>query len=193
MDSLRFGLNQPPELAHRLDKDTSGCLVLGRHRKALARLGALFADGKVQKTYWAVVVGTPKDECGEINAPLRKLERRFGWIVIIDPKGQPSISRWRRLGQSGRSSWLEVQPLTGRTHQIRAHLAHIGHPILGDSLYGRGTADLLADCLHLHARQIVLPQDGGKPPLTVTAPPPAHMRSALQACGYDGSDVQPQP
>ena len=140
-----------------------------------------------------MVVGTPKEDHGEINAPLRKLERRFGWIVVVDPKdGQPSLSRWRRLGQSGRTCWLEIQPLTGRTHQIRAHLAHIGHPILGDSLYGRGTADLLADCLHLHARQITLPQEGGKPPLTVTAPPPEHMRAALQACGYGGSDVQPQ-
>ncbi|WP_371737607.1 RluA family pseudouridine synthase [Magnetospirillum sp. UT-4] len=186
LGALRFGLPRPPELAHRLDRDTSGCLVLGRHRKALARLGELFAGGRVEKVYWAVTVGRPPAQSGTIDKPLLKLERRHGWRVVVDPRGQPSVTDYRVLGGTDRLSWIEARPRTGRTHQIRVHLAAIGCPIIGDSTYGRGTADLVAPNLHLHARAVSVPIHSGKPPITATAPVPPHMRDLLAACGWGG-------
>ncbi|MGE5548482.1 MAG: RluA family pseudouridine synthase [Solirubrobacterales bacterium] len=184
LDGLRFGLPRAPELAHRLDRETSGCLVLGRHRKALARLGELFAGGQVEKTYWCVVVGTPPGESGTIDKPLKKLERKVGWRMQVDPKGQPSVTDWRVLGRTDRLAWIEAKPRTGRTHQIRVHLASIGCPIVGDSIYGRGTADLLAPILHLHARAVSVPYRADRPPVTAQAPVPAHMHELLARCGW---------
>lgn len=182
LDQLKFGLPRPPELAHRLDRDTSGCLVLGRHRKALADLGALFAEGKIKKTYWALTVGAPPEPEGLIDKPLKKIDIRRGRMAV-DKKGQPSQTTWKILGKSpdGRVSWLELSPLTGRTHQIRVHLASIGCPILGDRLYGAGTADLLAPQLCLHARSVTVPIYKNKPPVTATAEPPEHIAERLQA------------
>jgi tRNA pseudouridine32 synthase / 23S rRNA pseudouridine746 synthase len=184
LEQLQFGLPRPPELAHRLDRDTSGCLVLGRHRKALADLGALFAEGKVKKTYWALTVGAPAEPEGLIDKPLKKIDHRRGKMAV-DKKGQPSQTTWKILGKSadGRISWLELSPLTGRTHQIRVHLASIGCPILGDRLYGVGTADLLAPQLCLHARSVTIPLYKNKPSVTATAEPPEHMREGMRMCG----------
>src|SRR5919198_2129194 len=102
LDALRFGLPKPPALAHRLDRDTSGCLVLGRHRKALAKLGRLFAAGLVEKTYWAVVVGAPPEPAGRIELPLRKVTRKTaGWKMTVDPvDGQAAVTDYRVLGRS---------------------------------------------------------------------------------------------
>jgi Pseudouridylate synthases, 23S RNA-specific len=186
LDGLRFGLPRAPELAHRLDRDTSGCLVLGRHRKALARLGELFASGMVEKTYWAVVVGAPPTETGTIDKPLKKLERRHGWRMVVDAGGQPSVTDWRVLGRTDRLCWIEASPRTGRTHQIRVHLAAMGWPIVGDSVYGRGTADLVSPALHLHARRVSVPLHPGKPPVTATSPVPEHMLTLLLQCGWPG-------
>ncbi len=187
LDALRFGLPRPPELAHRLDKDTSGCLVLGRHRAALRRLGALFAAGKVDKVYWAVVVGAPPGEEGVIVRPLAKVGPAWNWKMRIDEGGgRASATEWKSMGRAGRLSWLECRPRSGRTHQIRVHLASIGCPIVGDAQYGHGTADLEASRLHLHARAISVPLYPGKPPVAVTAPVPNHMRSALTDCGWAG-------
>jgi len=187
LDALRFGLPRAPELAHRLDRDTSGCLVLGRHRKALAKLGQLFADGKVGKVYWAVVVGAPAAESGTIDAPLLKLERKHGWKMVVDSRGQASVTDWRVLGRTERLAWIEARPRTGRTHQIRAHLASIGSPIAGDAVYGHGTADLAAPLLHLHARQVSVPISANKPPVITTAPVPPHMVELLRLCGWSDS------
>lgn len=184
LDSLRLGLRRPPELAHRLDRETSGCLVMGRSRKALAALGSLFAKGLVDKTYWAVVVGRPREESGTIDYALKKREKKFGWRMEVDRTGLPSATQWRLLGSDGRLSWLECKPLTGRTHQIRAHCAAIGHPLVGDAIYGRGTGTLAGDRLMLHARSIVLPLEAGKPPIAAVAPVPDHMRDALLGCGW---------
>jgi tRNA pseudouridine32 synthase/23S rRNA pseudouridine746 synthase len=188
LDHFRFGLPQSPELAHRLDRDTSGCLVFGRHRQALKRLGALFAHGRVEKTYWAVAVGAPPGEAGVIEEPLSKINATYGWHMKVDPHGQPSATAWRLLGRNGRLSWLECQPLTGRTHQIRVHLASIGCPIVGDGVYGKGTASLLSPHLHLHARTIRVPLYPKKPPVVVTAPVAPHLVDLLRSCGWTGEE-----
>jgi hypothetical protein len=104
LDGLRYGLPRRPELAHRLDKDTSGCLVLGRHRKALAHLGLLFKHRKIDKTYWAVVEGGPAEDEGVIDLPLGRLDDRIGWWMKPDPKGLPSVTKWKVMGRSAFSS-----------------------------------------------------------------------------------------
>jgi tRNA pseudouridine32 synthase / 23S rRNA pseudouridine746 synthase len=180
LPALRLGKRRDPQPAHRLDADTAGCLVLGRTRPALARLGALFAAGRVRKTYWAVARGVPAAPSGQVAAPLLKRSTaREGWRMVVDPAGQPAVTAWRVLGTSAdrRLAWLELAPRTGRTHQLRAHCAHLGCPILGDARYGGG--DQLP--LHLLARAVHLPLD---PPVSATAPVPAHMRAALAGCGW---------
>ena len=223
-DALRFGLPRSPALAHRLDRDTTGCLVLGRHRKALALLGKLFKQGKVGKTYWAVVEGGPAEDEGRIEIALSKRDETRGWWMKADPDGLPSATTWKVMGRhpspsgvgsprsggvgrglttaleaappgafgatlplQGRDkalTWLSLEPLTGRTHQLRVHCAEMGFPIVGDTIYG--TAPRVGGpTLHLHAREVVVPISKNKPPVTVTAPVPAHMRELLSACGWN--------
>jgi tRNA pseudouridine32 synthase/23S rRNA pseudouridine746 synthase len=179
---LRFGLPRPPALAHRLDRDTSGCLVLGRHPKALRRLGRLFAEGKVEKVYWAVVAGVPTQPAGRIETALRKETRgTTGWRMVVDPAGQRAVTDYRILGAADGRAWLELRPRTGRTHQIRVHCATLGCPVVGDPAYG-GPDDAP---LQLHARAIALPLYPAKPPIAVSAPVPQHMLAALTRLGYD--------
>ena len=186
---LRFGLPQSPSLAHRLDRDTSGCLVLGRHRKALARLGKLFAGGRVEKTYWAIVEGRPAEASGRVDLALAKRSLERGWWMKPDPSGQPAVTDYVVRGEADGMSWLELHPRTGRTHQIRVHCAALGCPIVGDPVYGpgggagaRARADLPP--LQLHARAITLPLYPNRDPISVEAPPPPHMRDRLSACGW---------
>jgi tRNA pseudouridine32 synthase / 23S rRNA pseudouridine746 synthase len=203
-DALRFGLPRAPALAHRLDRDTSGCLVLGRHRKALAQLGRLFKNGAVEKIYWAVVEGSPDRDEGVIELPLGRRDAARGWWMKPDPKGQPAVTRWKVMGRlaasphpdaalphavdpppprEGRLTWLALEPLTGRTHQLRVHCAAMGWPILGDAIYG--TAPRVGGpILHLHAREIAVPLYKNRAPIRVSAPPPPHMREALAQCGW---------
>jgi tRNA pseudouridine32 synthase/23S rRNA pseudouridine746 synthase/23S rRNA pseudouridine1911/1915/1917 synthase len=178
---LRFGLPRPPALAHRLDRDTSGCLVLGRHPKALRRLGRLFAEGRVEKVYWAVVQGVPSASEGRIEAALSKQPRGIvGWRMVVDPEGQRAVTDYRVLGTAAGRAWLELRPLTGRTHQIRVHCAELGCPVVGDPAYG-GPDD---GTLLLHARAIALPLYPARPPIAVSAPVPSHMLAALVRLGY---------
>ena len=196
LDGLRFGLPKRPELAHRLDRDTSGCLVLGRHHRALRRLGRLFATGKVDKTYWAVIEGTPPEERGRIDLPLGRRNRERGWWMKVDLDGLPSITDYRVLGRAEGLAWLELRPLTGRTHQLRVHLAALGCPVLGDPIYGNArAADPARPPLHLHACAIAVPLYAGRPPIAAAAPPPAHMLDKLRACGLDrsGQPAMPEP
>ena len=180
-DALRFGLPRPPALAHRLDADTSGVLVLGRHAKALRKLGRLFQNRQAEKTYWAVVHGAPPAEQGAFEQKLLKVNTRTGWSVNVSDQGQAAITRYEVLGQAPSITWLELRPETGRTHQLRVHCAAAGCPIVGDRLYGRAEPGKL---LHLHARAIVLPLSQNKPAIRVAAPPPLHMREALASCGW---------
>jgi tRNA pseudouridine32 synthase/23S rRNA pseudouridine746 synthase len=220
--ALRFGLPRPPALAHRLDRDTSGCLVLGRHRKALAQLGKLFKSGAVGKSYWAVVEGGPDGEEGQIELPLGRLDVGRGWWMKHDPAGQPAVTKWKVIGRSALSSlwrgdvdlpkagrvgvmpslasqakggdppppgegqaltWLALEPLTGRTHQLRVHCAAMGWPIRGDAIYGTALRKG-GPILHLHAREVVVPLYKNRAPIRVVAPIPAHMRAALAQCGW---------
>jgi tRNA pseudouridine32 synthase/23S rRNA pseudouridine746 synthase len=265
-DALRFGLPRVPALAHRLDRETSGCLVLGRHRKALASLGLLFKHGRVGKTYWALVEGVPEAEEGRIELPLGRLDASRGWWMKPDPQGQPAVTTWKVLGRSRvdaaameastaatvgvpsllvgegqggglaanselaaypppqpsptrvegahrllgetaplaqaaslsgafaqeavrptQLTWLALEPLTGRTHQLRVHCAAMGWPILGDPIYGSAPR-VGGPRLHLHARAVVVPLSKNREPVRVTAPVPAHMRERLQACGWSGEE-----
>jgi tRNA pseudouridine32 synthase/23S rRNA pseudouridine746 synthase len=184
-DALRFGLPRAPALAHRLDRDTSGCLVLGRHRKALAQLGRLFRTGAIDKTYWAAVEGAPAADAGVIELPLGRLDATRGWWMKHDPKGQPAVTKWRVMGRAGKLTWLALEPVTGRTHQLRVHCAEMGWPILGDAIYGTAPRKG-GPILHLHAREIVVPLYKNRAPIRVTAPVPQHMRAALTECGWEG-------
>jgi tRNA pseudouridine32 synthase/23S rRNA pseudouridine746 synthase len=184
-DALRFGLPRPPVLAHRLDKDTSGCLVLGRHRKATASLGLLFKYGKIDKTYCAVVEGGPVQDEGIIELALGRKNAERGWWQKPDPEGQIAITKWKVLGRADSFSWLAMEPLTGRTHQLRVHAAAQGWPIVGDAIYGNGPR-FGEPRLHLHAREIVVPISRNKDPVRVVAPVPQHMQELLRTCGWNG-------
>ena len=185
--ALRFGLPRSPALAHRLDRDTSGCLVLGRHRKALATLGKLFKDGRVGKTYWAVVEGGPAEDEGRIDLPLGKRDDTRGWWMKVDPEGQPSATTWKVMGRADDNgkpiTWLALEPLTGRTHQLRVHCASSGFPIVGDEVYG--TAPRFGGpILQLHARAVSVPLLPKKPAVEAQAPAPEHMLERLRALGW---------
>jgi tRNA pseudouridine32 synthase/23S rRNA pseudouridine746 synthase len=186
--ALRFGLPRAPALAHRLDRETSGCLVLGRHRKALAALGRMFKSGAIGKTYWAVVEGVPDADEGRIDMPLGRLDEERGWWMKPDPQGQPAVTTWKVLGRGDGIAWLALEPLTGRTHQLRVHCAAMGWPILGDSIYGNAPRSG-GPGLHLHSREIVVPISKNREPVRVTAPVPPHMRERLALCGRK-EDVQ---
>jgi tRNA pseudouridine32 synthase/23S rRNA pseudouridine746 synthase len=176
----------PPALAHRLDRDTSGCLVLGRHRKALSRLGKMFQGGRVEKTYWAVAEGIPAEPAGRIDLPLAKLTPKSGWKMVVDrDNGQSAVTDYRVLGTAGGRAWIELHPRTGRTHQIRIHLAELGCPVVGDPVYGKGGVPL-----HLHSRRVVLPLYPAKAAIDATAPVPPHMKEAIAACGWSGESAR---
>ncbi len=180
LDALSFGLPKPPALAHRLDRDTSGCLVLGRHRDATAKLGRLFAQSRVEKTYLAVLAGTLPEPEGRVDAPLaRRSPDPRSWWMKVSLDGQPALTGWRVLAQADGLTVAELSPQTGRTHQLRVHMAHLGCPIVGDAIYGDERARTASPSLHLHAWKVVVPLRQGKPPVAVEAPPPEHMRALL--------------
>lgn len=170
-----------PWLAHRLDRDTSGCLLVALRRRALHEAQAAFSEGRARKTYWAVVRGTPEAPAGTRRSRLRRVEQGRAWRMAEGEAGEDAVTRWRLRGAGHGLAWLELHPETGRTHQIRVHCAALGWPILGDPVYGAEPGSGAAP-LHLHARALALPLAGA--PLEASAPAPAHMRAALAACGF---------
>jgi 23S rRNA pseudouridine955/2504/2580 synthase len=192
LDALRFGAGERPRLVHRLDRDTSGVLVLARSAAAAARLGAAFRGKSVRKVYWALTVGVPKPRQGRIDRPLAKLMRHGGERVVTDEDGKRAVTYYRTVSHAGgKISWLALEPVTGRTHQLRAHAAAIGTPILGDGKYG-GAASHPAGVpqarqLHLHARAIDFPHPAGGR-LRVSAPLPPHMRETWAFFGFAAAD-----
>jgi 23S rRNA pseudouridine955/2504/2580 synthase len=191
LDALRFGHHERPRLVHRLDRDTSGVLVLGRTPAAAAKLAEAFRDKQTRKVYWAVVIGRPKIRQGRIDAALAKRLGAHGERVMRaetdDEDARRAVTLYATLDAAGdRAAWLALWPVTGRTHQLRAHCALIGHPILGDAKYGGAAAFLpgLSRRLHLHARSIAIPHPGGGI-LTVTAPLPEELRQTWKFLGFD--------
>jgi tRNA pseudouridine32 synthase/23S rRNA pseudouridine746 synthase len=168
LSHLRFGFQRPPTLVHRLDRDTSGCLLLARNPKSHKRLQRAFEEGRVEKSYVAVVDGDPAEPEGEIDMPLLKISsREEGWRIVADDAGKRAVTRWRKLAvRDGRAAILFL-PETGRTHQIRVHAASgLGLPIAGDPVYGTGRGPML-----LHALSLRLEREG-KAPVAATAPLP---------------------
>lgn len=194
LDALRFGREERPRLVHRLDRDTSGVLVLARSSKAAAFLASAFRGRNARKLYWALVAGGPRPAQGRIDAPLAKLAgagRGGEAMAAVDPNAaenaRPAVTLYDTVERAaGRVAWLVLMPLTGRTHQLRVHCALIGTPIVGDGKYGGEAARVegLSPRLHLHARKIVLPHpSGGR--LEVSAPLPPHMREGWSLFGFD--------
>lgn len=188
-DALRFGLPRPPALAHRLDRDTTGCLVLGRHPKALRKLHKLFAEGAIDKTYWAICRGVPEKLSGTIDAPLKKGTEKAGWRMATAQIGEEgamtAVTTYRTLATKDGVSFIEAKPKTGRTHQIRVHLALVGAPIIGDPLYGDLSKEDRARPVMLHARRVIIPISKNKGPVVAEAPPPEWMAAALRSLGVD--------
>ena len=193
LDALRFGASERPRLVHRLDKDTSGVLVLARSAAAAAKLAAAFRSKRVRKIYWAAVVGLPKPRQGKIDQKIAKLPGRAGErMAPDDAEGERAITYYRTVAHAGdRLAWLALEPVTGRTHQLRVHCAFIGTPILGDGKYGGAAAQPSGlpqpRKLHLHARTIALPHPrGGR--LAVSAELPPHMRETWKFFGFDPAE-----
>ncbi|PZU09571.1 RluA family pseudouridine synthase [Sphingomonas sp.] len=191
LDGLRFEAEGRPKLVHRLDKDTSGALLLARSAGSAAHFAKAFSSRTAKKLYWALIVGVPSIEDGMIELPIGKQPGTGGEKMYVDEKeGLPSRTRYRVVERAGNAAaWVELQPFTGRTHQLRVHMAAIGHPIVGDGKYGGQDAFLTGGVsrkLHLHARRIRIDHpDGGK--LDVTAEPPKHFLESLQHLGFDMS------
>jgi len=180
---LQFGLPKAPVLAHRLDLGTSGCLVLARHSEAARRLGELFASGAVKKTYHAIVDGLVSQEEGRIDIPLAKLSpSKKHWWMKADPLGNISaLTDYRVLKRLENKTWLELTPHTGRTHQLRVHCAALGHPIVGDYIYGTDPEKAKLENLYLHARTIEFSLYPKKPPLKIEAPWPDHIAALIES------------
>jgi 23S rRNA pseudouridine955/2504/2580 synthase len=178
-----------PKLVHRLDKDTSGALLVARSARSAGHFAKAFSGRTARKVYWALVVGVPDANQGTIDAPLAKQPGTGGEKMHIDHEdGLPAKTRWRVIDRAGnRAAWVELQPLTGRTHQLRAHMASIGHPIIGDAKYGGAEAFLtggISRKLHLHARRIRIDApDRGV--IDATAELPPHFAESLTTLGFD--------
>ncbi|APZ51850.1 RluA family pseudouridine synthase [Salipiger abyssi] len=208
-EALRFGFDEKPRLVHRLDKDTSGVLLLARTREMAQALTAAIRHRRTRKIYWALVAGVPTPYLGEIRYGLVKAagHGRHGEgekMICVHPRDMnatPGAQRAHTLYATlyrvaGRASWVALEPITGRTHQLRAHMAEIGHPIIGDGKYGGSGQENLGDGwgaqlggiiskkLHLHARSISFEHPVTRKPVTITAPLPEHMAHSWETLGW---------
>ena len=189
LDGLADEAGDWPKLVHRLDKDTSGALLVARTARAAAFFSKGFSGRTARKIYWALVVGVPSAGEGMIEAPLAKQPGTGGEKMHVDEEhGLPAKTRWRVIDRAGnRAAWLELQPLTGRTHQLRAHMAAIGFPIVGDGKYGGADSFLtggISRKLHLHARRLRIDAPEGER-IEVTAALPDHFEQSLETLGFE--------
>ncbi len=203
LDGLLMGLGadlgERPLLVHRLDRDTSGVIVVAKRRAVAAALGKLFATRNVQKTYWAIVKGVPTPPQGKIDVALIKAKSTDGDRMRASREGeeddeQRAVTQYAVIDKASNvAAWLSLKPVTGRQHQLRAHATHIGTPILGDNKYG-GDLDLpdgVPNKLHLHARRIVFPHPRSGT-VDITAPLPDHMKQTFEVFGFDASRYNKQ-
>jgi 23S rRNA pseudouridine955/2504/2580 synthase len=195
LEGLTFEKTERPRLVHRLDKDTSGVMLLARSRDAAAKLGRALKHRGARKRYWALVIGVPRPAQGQIDLPLVKSggrgDERVHPAEPDDAQGKQAITRYAILERAGtRLAWLAMTPITGRTHQLRAHAAAIGHPIVGDGKYGGAEAHPGGEIprkLHLHARRLTIPHPRGGA-FDISAPLPEHMRKTWKLFGFDLED-----
>ncbi len=192
LDALWYDQESRPKLVHRLDKDTSGALLVARTARAAAHFAKAFSSRTARKVYWSVIVGVPSIEDGMIELPIAKQPGTGGEKMHVDEKeGSPARTRYRVIDRAGNNAaWVELQPFTGRTHQLRVHMAAIGHPIVGDGKYGGRDAFLtgtISRKMHLHARRIRVDHpDGGR--IDVRADLPPHFSETLVALGFTEAD-----
>ena len=189
LDALTFGLDNRPKLVHRLDKDTSGVLLVARTSRSAAHFAKAFSSRTARKVYWALVVGVPSIYDGFIDLPLAKQPGSGGEKMHVDEKeGASARTRYRVVERAGNAcAWVELQPYTGRTHQLRVHMAAIGHPIVGDGKYGGKDAFLtgtISRKMHLHARRLRIDHPKGHQ-IDITADLPPHMAESFADLGLD--------
>ena len=195
LDGLRFDGKYRPRLVHRLDKDTSGALVLGRSPKAAAALVEGFKSRETDKRYFALVKGIPSPPEGRIKLRMEKAPIKGNERMVVSPEGKHSVTDYMLVDKAQpAAAWLALKPLTGRTHQLRLHCAEMGHPIIGDGKYGGAEAFLsgsISKKMHLHSYMVRFPHpDGGT--VTVTAPLSEHMQATFEMLGFSLSDYEDQ-
>jgi tRNA pseudouridine32 synthase/23S rRNA pseudouridine746 synthase len=186
LHELTLGFAREPFPVHRLDQDTSGCLLLARNPKALRKFSAAFEAKQVEKRYLGVVAGPVEGEGGTIALSLTKISSaEKGWRMIVAKKGKEAVTHWRKLMEVGGNTLVEFRPETGRTHQIRVHAEHaFGHSLLGDPVYGTGRG---ARRTMLHAAGLIVSREG-KPPVVAVAPLPAD----FAALGFSDAESAPE-